>query len=185
VTGVKKLNLVVLVAVLAGICPAQRTTRTQPAFDLSKIGFIVDGKQICEDKGRLQDYPSKVMDEIIAAGLKSVPVLIGMITNSREVRTQEPIICYWYGMTVGDLAALTLTDLFTDASHEKETIPGADWASIMDPEDKDRPAADQFHLFVKRHGRATLRAKWRQLWAQYGDQVYWDGKERCFRLKGQ
>ncbi len=29
--------------------------------------MVMDGRQICEDKGRLQDYPSKVMDQIIAA----------------------------------------------------------------------------------------------------------------------
>jgi hypothetical protein len=103
----------------------------------------------------LQDYPSKVMDEIIAAGPKSVPVLIAMTTDSRPVKTNEPIICYWYGATVSDLALCLLADLFSDAS-DRRTLPGSDWASMMDPEDKERAAADQMHLFVKKHGRAVL-----------------------------
>jgi hypothetical protein len=163
---------------------AQTTTSTKLHFDLSKIGFIVNGRQICEDKGRLQDFSSKAMDQIIAAGTESVPVLIGMITDSHEIKTEEPIICYWYGMTVSDAALCTLSDLFTDAS-EKETIPGTDLASMMDRQDKDRPIADQLHLFVRRHGRAVLQARWRKLWSQYASQVYWDAKGKCFRLKGQ
>jgi hypothetical protein len=174
----------VLVAALTGMSVAQSTPK-QLHFDLSKIGSQLNGEQICEDKGRLQDYPSTVMDHIIAAGPSSVTILIGMITDERLVRTKEPIICFWYGMTIGDLALCTLSDLFDDASHAKETVPGSDWASMMDPEDKDRPAPDELRLFVKKHGRAALQARWRKLWARYGDQVYWDAKERCFRLRGQ
>jgi len=164
---------------------AQKTTTAkQPQFDLSKIGFTVNGHQICEDNGRLQDYPSQMMDHIISSGPTAVPVLIDMITNTRTLRTEEPIICYFWDMTVGDIAFTMLTDLFTDAS-EKETVPGADWASMMEPQDKDRSSPDQLHLFVKRHGRALLQAKWRKLWARYEDQVYWDAKGKCFRLKGK
>jgi hypothetical protein len=181
---VKKTYLVAFVVALTGISVAQSKTSKQPEFDLSKIGFVVNGDQICEDKGRLQDYPSPVMDEIIAAGPKSVPVLIRMITDPHLLRTNEPIICFWYGMTVGDIALCTLADLFTDASY-KGTVPGADWSSMMDPEDKDRPAADQLRLFVKRHGREVIQAKWKRMWARYREQVVWDTKERCFRLKEQ
>jgi hypothetical protein len=124
------------------------------------------------------------MDEIIAAGPRSVPVLIAMITDPRLVKTNEPIICYWYGMTVSDLALCLLADLFADAS-DRRTVPGSDWASMIDPEDEGMQAADRLHLFVKKHGRAVLQAKWRSLWAQYKDQVYWDAKDRCFKLKGR
>jgi hypothetical protein len=147
--------------------------------------MVVNGHQICEDKGRLQEAPSLVIDQIIAAGPKGVPVLIALIDDSRELKTEEPIICYWYGMTVGELALCTLTDLFTDASEPRRTVPGTNWAAWMDPEDKDLPAADQLRLFVKRHGRGALKQKWQKLWARYGEQVYWNSKDLCFRLKGQ
>ena len=183
--SVRKAHLIVCVAALAGISCAQSVARKELPFDLSQLVFVVDGQQICEDKGRLQDYPSKVMDQIIAGGSKSVPVLIGRITDTRVMKTEEPIICFWYGMTVGDLALCTLADLFADSSDSKETIPGANWAKMMDPQDKDRPASDQLHLFVKRHGRGVLQSKWQKLWAQYKDQIYWNAKQKCFRLKGQ
>jgi hypothetical protein len=179
---VKNLYFVLVVA-LTGVSLAQSAPKPLH-FDLSKIGFVLNGEQICEDKGRLQDYPSTMMDEIIAAGPKSVSILIEMITDPRPLRTKEPIICFWYGMTVGDMALCLLADLFSDAS-DKRTVPGSDWSSLMDPEDKDRAAADQLHLFVKKHGRAALQVKWQKLWARYGDQVYWDSRERCFRLKGK
>jgi len=67
-------------------------------FDLSRIGFALDGRQICEDKRRLQDYSSKVMDQIIAAGPKSVPVLIGMITMADSVeQIQDPDLLGYEG----------------------------------------------------------------------------------------
>jgi hypothetical protein len=147
--------------------------------------MVVDGHQVCEDKGRLQDVPSQVMDKIIAAGTKSLPILIGMITDARIAETEEPIICYFRDSTIGGLAFCLLSDLFTDASYTKTTMPGADWASMMDPEDKDLSSSDQLYMFVKRHGRAALQAKWHKLWARYQGQVYWDKDERCFRLKGK
>jgi hypothetical protein len=178
-------DALVILLLFAGMCFAQETTTAkQPKFDLSTIGFTVNGHQICEDKGRLQDYPSQMMDHIISSGPTAVPVLIGMITDTRTVKTEVPIICYFRDMTIGDLAFSVLTDLFTDAN-DRNTIPGVDWASMMDSEDKDRSSADQLHLFVKRHGRAVLQAKWRKLWTQYKNQVCWDAKERCFRLKGK
>lgn len=174
---------VALIVALTGVSFAQ-TAAKQLSFDLSKIGFVLNGEQICEDKGRLQDYPSKVMDEIIAAGPKAVPVLIAMITDAKPVKTNEPVIYYWYGMTVGDLALCLLSDLFSDPSDQR-TVPGTYWASMMDAADKNRQAADQLHLFVKRHGRSILQAKWERVWARYQGQVHWDTKDRCFKLNGQ
>jgi len=152
-------------------------------FDLPKIGFVLDGQQICEDKYRLQDYPSKVMDQIIAGGPKSIPVLIEMITDARPAKTEEPIICYWYGMAIGDIAFCTLGDLFTDATHGKTTLPRASWDELLGPAG-DQPAPVRFNDFIKKHGRAALQAKWRKLWSKYGSAMYWDPKERCFKLKG-
>src|SRR4029077_2352434 len=54
---------------------AQSSAPGKLRFDLSRIGFVLDGQQICEDKGRLQDYPSPVMDQIIAGGAKFYPRL--------------------------------------------------------------------------------------------------------------
>ena len=132
-------------------------------FDLSRIGFALDGRQICEHKGRLQDYSSKVMDQIIAAGPKSVPVLIGMITDARTPNTKELIICYWYGMAIGDIAFCALGDVFTDSTGGKTTMSGAGWNDMLGPDDK-RSAGEQFNDFIKKHGRKAVQPKWQTLW---------------------
>jgi hypothetical protein len=151
-------------------------------FDLSRIGFVLDGQQICEDKGRLQDYPSPVMDQIIAGGPSSIPVLIGMLTDGRMAKTKEPIICFWPGMAIGDIAFCVLSDLFTDATDLKGTLPGAGWDDMLGPAGS-RPGWEQLHDFTRKHGRAALPMEWRTLWDKYKDQVFWDPKERCFKLK--
>lgn len=168
----------------AGASSAQSTPRGKLRFDLSRIGFVVEGNQVCEDKGRLQDFPSKVMDQIIAAGPKSVPVLIGMITDARPAKTTEPIICYWPGMAIGDIAFCTLANLFTDASYSKTTMPGAGWNDLLGPGDNG-PAWEQLDSYIRKHGRKSLQVKWRRLWNKYGGRMFWDPKGRCFKLKAQ
>jgi len=160
---------------------AQSSVPRTPRFDLANIGMVVNGKQICGDKGRLQDFGSKVMDQIIAEGPKSVPILIEMIADTRPAKTKEPIICYWYGMTIGDIAFCTLSDLFTDATYAKTTLPGATWNDLLGH--SDGPAWEQLDNYIKKHGRAALQAKWRALWNKYKDQIVWDAKQRCFVLK--
>jgi hypothetical protein len=181
---VKKGCLIAYCLLLTGICYPQSTTRRELHFDLSKIGSVVDGHQICEDTYRLQDYPSHVMDQIIAAGPKSVPVLIGMLTDTRIAETEEPIICFWGVMTLGDIAFCALEDLFVNADSNKMTIPGASWNEMLGP-DENLPAYEQLHRFIRTHGRGALQAKWQKLWDKYRSQLFWDSKAKCFKLKGQ
>lgn len=136
---------------------------------------------MCEDVDRLQDYPSKEMDRIIAAGTKSIPVLINMLTDERRAKTSEPIICFWPGMAIGDIAFCLLTNLFTPLGDSKSTIPGGGWDELLGPPG-DRTAWTQLYEFVQKHGRVALRNKWQMLWNKYGAQAYWDPKERCFKL---
>ena len=118
-----------------GVSCAQSRADRQLQFDLSKIGMVMDNRQICEDKGGLQDYPSKVMDQVIAAGPKSVPILIAMLSDERIAPTQEPIICFWQDMTIGDIAFCVLTDLFLNADWTETTIPGAGWNEMLGADD--------------------------------------------------
>jgi hypothetical protein len=161
---------------------AQSGNKQHLQFDLAKIGDVVDGRQICEDKGRLQDYPSKTMAEIIASGPKSVPILIGMLTDARMAKTPEPIICFWPGMAIGDIAFCLLEDLFLNSDWTKATIPGVSWNDILGPEDN-LPAWEQVHSFIRKHGRKAIQSKWQAQWQNYKDRVFWDPKERCFKLK--
>jgi hypothetical protein len=181
---VKRSCLITLFLLLTGICYPQLVTRRELQFDLSKIGFVLDGRQICEDNGRLQDYPSEVMDRIIAAGPKSVPVLIGMLTETRMAKTEEPIICYWPGMTIGDIAFCALEDLFLNPDSNKTTIAVAGWNEMLGP-DEGLPAWEQLHRFTRTHGKKALQEKWQKLWDKYASQLFWDPKARCFKLKGE
>jgi hypothetical protein len=144
--------------------------------------MVINGQQECNDTGnRLQDFPSPMMDRIIAAGPKAVPILIGMIADRRMANTREPLICYWPGMAIGDIAFVLLTDLFTDTGR-KTTVPGADWNDLLGPNDT-VAGWEQLHGFIKKHGSSALQARWRRVWDKYRGQVFWDRKERCFKLK--
>src|SRR5579864_4190517 len=146
--------------------------------------MVEDGEQECNDTNpRLQEIPSKEMDRIVGAGSKSIPVLIRMLADSRMAQTREPIICYWPGMTIGDIAFCLLIGLFTD-TQGKTTVPGAGWNDMLGPNDN-LPAWEQLQSFNKKHGTTALQAKWRRLWSKYGGQTSWDAKERCFKLKGK
>jgi hypothetical protein len=177
----KRMYLIAFCLLSAGLSNGQTMPREQLQFDLSKIGMVVDGQQICEDAGRVQDVPSKVMDQIIAGGQRSVPVLIAMITDTRIAKTREPIICYWGAMAVGDIAFCVLTDLFNDARSTAPTVPGAGY-SMLGPAG-DLPAWEQLHQYIRKHSRMALQAKWQRLWDKYKDQIFWDPKERCFKLR--
>lgn len=164
---------------LAVVSNAQSADRALH-FDLSKIGMVVNGEQICNDTSRMQDVPSKVMDQITAGGTASVPVLIGMVSDGHMAQTREPIICYWPGMTIGDIAFCLLTDLFL-STRRKTTVPGADWNEMLGS-DQSLPAWEQLHSFNKKYGKTALQAKWQRLWNKYGGRVRWDDKENCFKL---
>jgi hypothetical protein len=182
--GVKRGCLFSVVLLLAAVCYSQSVKKKELQFDLSKIGSVVDGHQVCEDKYRVQDYPSEVIDQIIAAGPKSVPVLIGMLTDTRTVKTEEPIICFWGVMTISDIAFCVLEDLFLDPDSAKATIAGAGWNEMLGANER-LPAWEQLHRFTQTHGNKALQARWQTLWDKYSSQLSWDPKARCFKLKAQ
>jgi hypothetical protein len=170
-------------AVVCVVCSvfSQAQSHGKLQFDLAQIGLLVNGQQVCEDAGRIQDSQSTVVNQIIAAGPKAIPVLIDMLTDTRTANTKEPIICHWGAMTIGDIAFCALTDLFIDPT-AGVTVPGAGWDDMLGPTG-DVPAWQQLDAYVKKNGRATLQDKWRKVWARYGSQMYWDAEGRCFKLR--
>ncbi len=159
---------------------AQVTTTRSLQFDLSKLGMVINGEQICNDsRSRFQDFSTSGMDQIIAAGPKAVPVLIRMISDRRMANTREPLICYWPGMAIGDIAFCVLTDLFTDTAG-RTTVRGADWNDLLGPGNIGA-SWEQLHGFIKKHGSGALQVRWLRVWNKYKGEVFWDSKERCFR----
>ncbi len=176
-----KVLVVALCVLSASFSGAQAKQQKQLHFDLSKVGMVLDGEQICNDtNSRLQDIPSATMDQITAAGTQSVPVLIRMLADTHMARTKEPIFCYWPGMSISDIAFCLLTGLFQDIKG-RTTVPGAGWTDILGP--ANASSWEQLHSFVKKNGVAALQAKWWRLWKKYGSQMEWDPKERCIKLK--
>jgi hypothetical protein len=133
------------------------------------------------DEGRVQEaYDSSgVLERILKDQEAAVPFLIQSLTDAR--RTPEPVICLWNYTSVGDIAFVILTDLFSDASLQKSTIPGVSWDEMLGK--YDGPGIYQLHEYLRRHGRKSLQKKWSAVWAAYRDKVVWDSKQRCFVLK--
>src|SRR5579872_4683398 len=72
----------------------------------------------CRAKGRFQDREycsSAVIDQIVADGKSSIPVLISQITDSRWIA--EPVYDYWPRIRTGELAYFILDNC-------SWTIPG-------------------------------------------------------------
>ena len=133
----------------------------------------------CRAKGRFQDRDycsSKIMDQIVADGKSSIPILISQITDARWIA--EPIEDFWPRIQVGDLVYFILSDLFLDDTWTKRTMPEL----FTGPTCED-PSWVCWANFRKAHSLATIQAKWRNFWNANKDRIYWDEKARCFRLK--
>jgi hypothetical protein len=136
----------------------------------------------CRAKGRLQDRDycrSKIMDQILAQGTDAVPILISQIMDARALK--EPAFDFWNSMTVGDLAAAILGDLFTDSDWQTFNMPGLERVTltVCDPK---VPAYECWQSIVKEHGRKFIQDQWLAAWNKNKDRVYWDTKAGCFRL---
>jgi hypothetical protein len=133
----------------------------------------------CRAKGRLQDKEnceSKLVDQIIAEGKASIPILISQLTDSR--RTREPIYDYWSYTTAGDIAYFILHSLFTDSDWKTFNMPGLEALN-----DHCSDAAETcWRRFLKTHGRKFVQAKWLATRAANKSRVYWDESARCYRL---
>jgi hypothetical protein len=71
--------------------------------------------------------------------------------------------------------------LFTNASWDASTIPGASWDEMLGKGDSS--GSERLHDFIRKYGRAALQAKWQKIWDAYKSRIYWDSTERCFKLK--
>lgn len=134
---------------------------------------------ICRAKGRFQDREycsSQIIDQIVADGKSSIPILISQISDARWIA--EPIEDFWPRIQVGDLAFFILSDLFLDDTWTKRTMPE------LFPEPKcEDPSFVCWSKFRKTHSLATFHAGWLKFWNANRERIYWDDKARCFRLK--
>jgi len=146
-------------------------------IDLSKIGHT-------SPKGRVQDKDYnqlEVIDNLIANGKESIPYLISKLDDKRKIN--EPVVDYWNEIYVGDVAFIILTDFFTDSSWERGTIDGINWGKFTGCTNPDIPAYNCWVEYVEKNGRKSIKNKWRKIWEENKDKIYWDEAERCFKVK--
>jgi hypothetical protein len=172
----KKSILVFFAAVLAA-CVLSAGERVE----LSKI------EHFCP-KGRVQDREYNphlpVIDTLIEKGTNAIPLLIEMLSDDTPIDHQ--IIDYWPSHTVGDIAFVILTDLTTDSSWKTSTIPGASWDEVLGRPDTNYfiiPGYYQLQDFKQKHGSKEIQRRWQKVWLEHQAQIYWDPKERCFKLR--
>ncbi len=152
--------------------------KARGTIDLSKIGRIAS-------KGRVQDEEYnqlEVIGQLIAEGKESIPFLISQLESEKKVRGR--VMNFWYKITVGDLAFIALVDFFTDPTWNGSTIPGLTWAEFLEVEkDSTLDAESQLRNYLSKYGRRQLKAKWERVWDENKERLYWDGKDRCFKLR--
>jgi hypothetical protein len=133
----------------------------------------------CRAKGRLQDKDyckSAVIDQIIAQGKGSIPILISQITDTRPMK--EPIYDFWGPMTVGDVAYLVLMSLSLDSDWKTLTMPGLKQIDL----DCGASSEQCYRQLLEKHGRKFIQDQWLAAWNANKKRVYWDVKARCFRV---
>jgi hypothetical protein len=169
---------VCLLLILTALAPryaARQTPSVHKTYALSTWSNVG-----CRAKGRFQDRDycgSEVIDQIVADGKSSIPVLISQITDSRWIA--EPVYDYWPRIRAGELAYFILLDLFLDDTWTKRTMPEL----YADPAfGNDEPAWNGWARFRKKHSLADLQAHWRTFWQAHKEEIFWDEKCRCFRL---
>lgn len=140
----------------------------------------------CMSKGRLQDSEFdkskerlEEMHSIMRHGTDSVLALADSLTNSHPV---APMICGWKGMALGDVALLTLLDLFREPDG-RSTVPELNWDTFLDRSSPRLSPEQVLRDFVRKHGRRGLREKWDTFWSEHKDEVIWDERDRCYRVR--
>jgi hypothetical protein len=176
---VKTIFCWILLAIgLVTVSVAESRERNTARFPLWRFDQTQQG---CRAKGRFQDKDycsSTVVDEIIAMGKDSIPILISQLTETRD--TQKPIFDYWSHTSSGDIAYLLLTSLFTDKDWKTSTIDGPpNWNVVMKGCEGDSEQC--WRRYVKQHGIKAIQNRWMQSWNKYKDHIRWDESARCFR----
>lgn len=165
-------TLLFLALLLANSSYAQRPPTRYPLE-----GFDPNG---CMAKGRMTNCGGAVMQAIFRDREAAIPVLISQITETKHAK--QEIMDYWRDTRTGDIAFILLGSLFEDNDDHNFLPPGApDWPLIM--KGCEYSASDCWTIYVRKHGRASVQAKWRNAWLTYKKQISWDAQKGCFRTQ--
>lgn len=133
-------------------------------------------------KGRMQDVPdTETARTVLARGKQAIPELITCLTDARK--TKRPVFQYWAETSVGDIAFVFLSDMFTDSTWKHLTVNGLpDW-KLIQSESPDQPAEQAWRNYIAKHGRKHIQEQWQEMWREKESSIYWDDAERCFRVR--
>ncbi|MDX2044315.1 MAG: hypothetical protein SF097_24110 [Acidobacteriota bacterium] len=177
-----KFTLFLLFIVTLSVCGNNQRKTAQPTVNQRPI----DLRQIqnIAGKGRVQDKDYnqiEMVDRLIALQTQAIPRLIEKLDD--ETVIPHHVMDYWAKVTVGDLALIILTDFFTDASWTRTTLPNVSWDKMLNRKNKSDSAEAVLRQYVRQHGRKTIKEKWGKIWKANRERLFWDTKEKCFKLK--
>lgn len=164
---------------LLWVQPCFAQSKQTPEFQLWRFDETQHG---CGAKGRLQDKTycsSKIVDDVIARGKASLPMLISELSDTRTTKT--PVFDFWSYTAAGDVAFALLNDLFTGDDWKTFNMTGAPgWDAVRE---HCSAASEQcWRQYLRKHGRRYVQQKWMSAWHDNKDRIRWDAKARCFRL---
>jgi hypothetical protein len=103
--------------------------------------------------------------------------LVAKLEDNTEVKGH--VFDFWPRVAVGDVALVTLIDLFT-TSDGRTTVPGLDWDTLLERR-KDEPSWDVLAGYIAKYGRSGLRRKVAGILRLDQEKYIWDPRELCFR----
>lgn len=139
-------------------------------------------------KGRFQDAHynpdlQPAIDRLVARGPEGIDFLISKISDNRKTETQ--VFDFWPVVRIGDVAFLLFCYLFTDPSWEHSSVPGISIDDFVEDKYPDRAWFENYYAHLDKYGRKSLQKKCAAAWAKHRDNVVWDAKDRCFKLKNK
>lgn len=137
-------------------------------------------------KGRFQDAEynpdlQPAIERLVARGPEGIDFLISKIGDNRKMESH--VFDYWPDVRVGDVAFMLFCDLFLDSSWEHSTVPGISLSALVEYKYPERAWHENYYAHLEKYGRKSLQKKCAEAWAKHRDNVVWDAKDRCFKLK--
>jgi hypothetical protein len=168
-------RLLILITFLAVIVVCSSAQAQPRKFPLSSFDSTS-----CRQKARFQECSTKVMTDVLAAGKSAVPILISQLTDTG--RTQQPIAPDWSYTDSGDVAYFILISLFTngDGTFNLPDVPT--WQTVL--KGCNTAVEGCWREYLKKNGRESMQQAWTKAWNSNKDKIFWDAKEKCFRVTG-
>jgi hypothetical protein len=164
--------IIVLAASIVAYSPAEAKSAKFPLASYDNTG--------CRFKARSQDCPNRVMNQILAKGKGSIPILISQLTDSE--RTETPAEAQWSYTASGDIAYIVLVSLFTTPEGKFNLPDVPTWKNVIRGCNSNVEGC--WRAYVSKYGRKQVQRAWLNAWKLHKDQISWDPIAKCFQVAG-